>query len=136
MSLQDIDDVDGAVGEVARVLAPGGCLCLAIVHPLSSAGDFTDDSPAAPFVIDGSYMRERRTTDVMERAGLTMTFVSAHRPLGRYFAALECARPYVAGMREVVVPPDLAESDPAQQRWRRVPMFLLVRAVKPFASRP
>ena len=40
MSLQDVDDLDGVVAECARVLEPGGRLCLAIVHPLNSAGTF------------------------------------------------------------------------------------------------
>lgn len=47
MSLQDIDDFAGAIRESARVLSRGGRLCMAIVHPLSSAGDFAGaDAPA------------------------------------------------------------------------------------------
>ena len=47
MSLQDVDDLDRRhVAQAARVLAPGGRLCLAIVHPLSSAGSFAE--PARP----------------------------------------------------------------------------------------
>ena len=38
MSFHDIDDLDGALGEVARVLVPGGRLRSAIVHPINSAG--------------------------------------------------------------------------------------------------
>jgi SAM-dependent methyltransferase len=34
MSLQDIDDLDAAVRESARVLEPGGRVCLAVVHPM------------------------------------------------------------------------------------------------------
>ncbi len=40
MSPQDIDDLDGAMREAARVLVPGGHLRLAIVHPINSAGRF------------------------------------------------------------------------------------------------
>ena len=56
MSLQDIDDLAGAVAELGRVLAPNGRLCLAIVHPLSSAGVFADEGETSPFVIAGSYL--------------------------------------------------------------------------------
>lgn len=59
MSLQDVDDVQRAVREAARVLAPAGRLCLAIVHPLNSAGQFADDTADGRFVIDGSYLRSR-----------------------------------------------------------------------------
>ena len=37
MSLHDMDDAAGALREAGRVLEPGGRLCAAIVHPLSSA---------------------------------------------------------------------------------------------------
>src|SRR5262249_30767550 len=40
MSLQDVDDFEGAIDEGARVLEPDGRFCIAIVHPLSSAGRF------------------------------------------------------------------------------------------------
>jgi ubiquinone/menaquinone biosynthesis C-methylase UbiE len=38
MSLHDIDAMSAAVREIARVLEPGGRLCLASVHPINSAG--------------------------------------------------------------------------------------------------
>ena len=40
MSLQDVDDLDRALREIARVLVAGGQLRSAIVHPIGSAGDF------------------------------------------------------------------------------------------------
>ncbi|EQD39279.1 Methyltransferase type 11, partial [mine drainage metagenome] len=38
MSLQDMDQMDLAVAETTRVLRPGGRVCLAVVHPINSAG--------------------------------------------------------------------------------------------------
>lgn len=60
MSLQDVDDLESAVRENARVIRPGGFLCVAIVHPTSSAGEFDGREPDAPFVISGSYLERRR----------------------------------------------------------------------------
>ncbi len=40
MSLHDMDQMPDAVAESARVLARGGRLCLAIPHPVNSAGSF------------------------------------------------------------------------------------------------
>src|SRR4051794_5920510 len=34
MSLQDFDDMPRAVAEIGRVLMPGACACVALVHPL------------------------------------------------------------------------------------------------------
>ncbi len=60
MSLQDVDDAAAAIREAARVLEPGGRLCLAIVHPFGSAGVFTRIEADAPFVVEGSYLENRR----------------------------------------------------------------------------
>jgi len=47
-------DLEGAVREVARVLEPAGRFCLAIVHPMNSAGRFEGKGSDAPFRMDGS----------------------------------------------------------------------------------
>ena len=73
MSLQDIDDLPAAVRESARVLEPGGRLCLAIVHPINSAGCFEQATIAADFVIKGDYLRAFRYADRVDRDGLMMT---------------------------------------------------------------
>src|SRR3954452_22157598 len=51
MSLQDMDDMARAVRQSARVLVDGGHLCLAVVHPLNSAGEFESREDDSPFVI-------------------------------------------------------------------------------------
>src|SRR4029077_787837 len=57
MCLHDIDDLEGAVAELGRVVVPGGRLCMAIVHPVNSAGRFEGElgAPDRAFVIRGSY---------------------------------------------------------------------------------
>jgi SAM-dependent methyltransferase len=87
MSLQDVDDLDGAVAESARVLRPGGVFCMAIVHPFDSATDQHVPEGGAYRVLL-HYLRARRYEDHFERGGLAMKFVSMHRPLGAYTAAL------------------------------------------------
>jgi SAM-dependent methyltransferase len=124
MCLMDIDDMERAVAESARVLEAGGRLCLAVVHPLNSAGRFRGEGgdPDAPFVIDGSYLETRRYRDEVERDGLAMTFVSDHRSTESYARALESAGFVIEALREVTV-------DDTADRWRRIPLFLHVRAV-------
>ena len=121
MSLHDVDPMEAAVGEAARVLRPGGHLCLAIVHPVNSAGAFTSHASDAAFTIEGSYLEPHGYVDRVERDGLRMVFTSRHRPLEDYLMALEAAGMLVEKLREVP-----GEDD----RWRRVPMFLDLRAVK------
>ena len=63
MALQDVDDLAGAIREAGRVLVPGGRLCFAVVHPVNSAGAFSERTAEAPFVIAGSYLERRRTDE-------------------------------------------------------------------------
>ncbi len=127
MSLHDIDDMPTAVREIARILAVGGRLVIAIVHPINSAGRFTGDKADAnrPFVIDGSYLRPERYVDTFTRDGLTMTFHGEHRPLQAYTEALAEAGLVIERLREPTT------SDPAKP-WRRIPLFLnIVAALQP-----
>jgi SAM-dependent methyltransferase len=125
MTLMDMDDADGAVREAARVLEPGGRFCAALVHPLSSGGAFESDEDDAAFVVH-DYFERRRYVDRIERDGLEMTFTSDHRSLEGWLRPLEDAGFLLERLREV---PQLERPD--GYRWRRIPLFLHVRALKP-----
>jgi SAM-dependent methyltransferase len=123
MSLQDIDDMPGAVTEAARILRPRGRLVMAVAHPISSAGTFVgeQDDESRPFVIDGSWFERRRITTDVERDGYGMRFESEHRPLQDYTDALTTAGFLIEALREVRDPhPD--------DKWHRIPLFLHIRA--------
>lgn len=126
MSLQDVDALGAAVREIARVLAAGGQLALAIVHPVNSAGRFPGDraDQGRPFVITGSYLEDHPTVDQVTRDGLSMTFHSMHRPLQAYTEALAGAGLVIERLREPTDP------DPGT-KWRRVPLFLHILAARP-----
>ena len=130
MSLHDIDEMSAAVREVARVLESGGRFCLAIVHPINSAGRFETSAADASFVIKGDYLATFATSDAVERDGLSMTFHSEHRPIETYFRALEEAGLVVEALREPKVPDDAVVSE-SGRRWQRVPLFLHLRARRP-----
>jgi SAM-dependent methyltransferase len=121
MALQDFDDMTGAVREAARVLEPGGRVCVGVVHPINSAGEFSGPDGDAAFVNEGSYFESRPYVDHLEREGVTMTFHSRHHPLEGYVGALTAAGFVVEALREIPGDAD---------RWRRVPLFLFIRAVK------
>jgi SAM-dependent methyltransferase len=123
MSLQDMDDPEGAVREAWRVLEPGGRFCLALVHPLNSGGKFETDDEDSPFVIRESYFERRRYVDRLERDGLEMTFTSDHRSLECWLRPVTEAGFLVERVREI--------PGTHRARWQRIPLFLHVRAVKP-----
>ena len=47
-------------------LVPGGRACVAVVHPLNSAGAFESHDDDSRFVISGSYLDPGRTVDLLE----------------------------------------------------------------------
>ena len=131
MCLHDIDDMPQAVAEAARVLRPGGRLCAAIPHPVSTAGSFQERDADAPFVIAGSYLDPARLAMTAGRDGFRLTFHSEHRPLEAYIQALAAAGLLTETIREVTAPDFVVGRDPAARRWQRIPPFLHLRAVKP-----
>jgi len=131
MSLHDIDQMPQAVAQIARVLDRGGRLCMAVVHPLSSAGSFSGRETGALFVISGSYLGHAPVTWVSDRGGIRMTFHSEHRPIEAYSRALEAAGMLIEALREVRISDELAADDPSERRWMRIPLFLHIRAIKP-----
>jgi SAM-dependent methyltransferase len=131
MCLQDIDDMPQAVRELARVLAPEGRACIAIPHPINTAGSFENREAASPFVIRGSYLDDAPLRDVVDRDGVRLTFHGEHRPLEAYFHALADAGLLTETIREVKPSDEVATWHPSDRRWQRVPLFLHLRALKP-----
>ena len=122
MVLHDVDDLEGAAHEAARVIEPGGCFTLAIVHPINSAGAFAPGSDPArrPFVITDSYLSPQRYASDETRDGLLMRFESMHRPFETYSRAFEAAGFMIEAVREVGV-------DNPDDKWSRLPLFLDMR---------
>jgi SAM-dependent methyltransferase len=129
MSLHDIDDFEAAIQHAGRVLVPGGRLCLAIVHPINTAGMFEGEEGDSPFVIRGSYLDRSFHRDDLSRDGLEVTFVSAHRPLQSYGDALASAGFVIERLVELPAP-DHSFTHERGRRWQRLPLFLHLQAVK------
>lgn len=87
---EHVDDLEGAVHEVARVLAPGGRFVFLLNHPLLQTPNsgWIDDQildPPEQYWRIGEYLTERVSIEEVE-PGVRVRFV--HRPLGRYLNAL------------------------------------------------
>ena len=131
MALHDMDDMEGAVHEAARVLRRGGHFCIAIEHPISKAGAFDDpDDPESTFRIRGSYLDVRRVATKLERDGRALTLHSITRPLSSYIATLEDAGFGVEAFREPRPDDAHVARRPRVAKWRRIPVFAHIRACK------
>lgn len=130
MSLQDIDDLDRSVGELGRVLRPGGALCVAVLHPLATSGDFANDDADSPFILARPYLAPRRLVEPFERDGLQIVFHSMHRPISAYTEALRRAGMLIEVLSEPVPDDDYLRDYPQLSRQRRVPWWLHLRAIR------
>ena len=131
MCLHDIDNMPQAVRELARVMAPEGRACVAIPHPINTAGSFESRDAQSPFVIAGSYLDPAPLRMVADRDGVRLTFHSEHRPLESYFHALADSGLLTETIREVRPSDQVVGQHPSDRRWQRIPIFLHLRAVKP-----
>jgi SAM-dependent methyltransferase len=126
-SLMDIDDMELSVHEAARVLRHGGAMCACVTHPIADAGRYESGDSQPRFTIEGTYLGERRWLAIeTERDGTRMNFAGWAYPLEGYFGALERAGFVIQAVRE----PSSSEAGD-DTRWRRIPLFLMWRAVKP-----
>ena len=129
MSLQDIADLEAALAEVARVLVPGGRFCIAIAHPIRSAGHFASKQADSGFSLT-SYFESRPWPWRSQHTGLHLELPGIHRPLESYAAALEHERFVIEAMREPQPAPEQASIHAESARWLRIPCFLHIRAVR------
>jgi SAM-dependent methyltransferase len=125
--LMDVADMPTTVSEAARVLEPGGRLCICITHPVSDAGRFVGSGAGSVFEITDSYFGRRRFEGTFERDGLTITFRGWSTALEDYLGAFEGAGLLVEALRE----PRPVATTGRHAPWHRVPLFLTMRLVKP-----
>ena len=126
LTLIDIDDVDRAIPEMARVLRPGGTLLVANIASYASAAGcwLRDAGNVARFSLD-DYLEERAL--FVEWKGISVR--NWHRPLSRYMTLLLDAG---LKLRHFAEPAPQPGGDPAQsERNRRIPWFNLMEWRKP-----
>jgi len=127
---EHIDAVDDAIGEVARVLSPGGRFVFFLNHPLlqTPGSGWIDDQildPPEQYWRIGPYLTEASTIEQVEK-GVFIRFV--HRPLSRYVNALADAGLTLERMIEPAPPPGFLARAPEYTEAATVPRLLLLVA--------
>lgn len=117
-----------AVRECARVLTPGGRLCLCVGHPMTDVGHVRSIDDAGAMVTSGAYFDNRYVDETVTKDGLTMNFHGWTFAIEDYARALEDAGMVIERLREPR--PRAAAASGWLDRWRRVPLFLFIRALK------
>ncbi len=130
--LEHLADLDAALDEVARVLAPGGRFLLFTNHPLfqTPGSGWIDDrvvDPPEQYWRVGPYLPESVTVEEVD-AGVKLPFF--HRPLSRYVNGLAARGLVLAHMDEPAPPPGFVAAAPEYEGAATIPRLLLIRTEK------
>lgn len=126
---EHIDDVDAAIGEVSRVLRPGGRFTFMLNHPLlqTPGSGWIDDhmvDPPEQYWRIGPYLVEAETVEQVE-LGVHIRFL--HRPLSRYLNALAAVGLVLERMDEPAPPERFLAQAPEYFDAATVPRLLHLR---------
>lgn len=126
---EHIDDVDGAIAEVARVLRPGGRFSFFLNHPLlqTPGSGWIDDhtiEPPEQYWRIGAYLVEQESVEQVEK-GVFIRFV--HRPLSRYLNAFADHGLVLERMVEPAPPDGFLERADEYAQAAAIPRLLYLR---------
>jgi SAM-dependent methyltransferase len=129
---EHIRDVDDAIAEVARVLAPGGQFSFFLNHPLLQTPNsgWIDDQildPPEQYWRIGPYLVEDETVEEVEK-DVFIPFI--HRPLSRYVNALAGVGLHVERMDEPAPPPGFLAKAAEYEAAATIPRLLYLRLRK------
>jgi len=127
---EHIPEMDAAIREVARILAPGGRFVFMLNHPLlqTPGSGWIDDhmvDPPEQYWRIGPYLVE---TDTVEEVQKDVWIPFIHRPLHRYVNALVDAGLQLTRMLEPAPPPGYVNRDPMYGAQAHIPRLLVLVA--------
>ncbi|MBF6601186.1 MAG: class I SAM-dependent methyltransferase [Dehalococcoidia bacterium] len=123
-------DMARAVEEAARVLEPSGHLCVCVAHPMTDLGRMPPQAARAEGSAEWAYFERQRADGTVVKDGLTMTFHGWTYTLEDYARAIESAGMRIERLLEPRPSEEQVAARPGLSKWREMPLFLFVRAVK------
>jgi ubiquinone/menaquinone biosynthesis C-methylase UbiE len=125
---EHIAEVDAAIAEVARVLAPGGRFLFFLNHPLlqtPNSGWIDDRILDEQYWRIGAYLVEDTTLEEVDK-GVFIPFI--HRPLSRYVNAMAAHGLVITHMDEPTPPPGFLARAVEYAAAATIPRLLFLRA--------
>jgi ubiquinone/menaquinone biosynthesis C-methylase UbiE len=121
--LSDIDDLDGAVASVARLLDPGGLFAFSILHPCFPGGQDTSGAwpPSGSYYQEGWWRADATLSALRRRVGAN------HRMLSTYLNTLRRHDLWLDACDEPTPPQEWIDQ---KRDAARMPVFLTVRCRK------
>ncbi|MDH3682574.1 MAG: methyltransferase domain-containing protein [Acidimicrobiia bacterium] len=129
---EHIDPLDSALGELARILVPGGRLLFLLNHPLlqTPGSGWIDDQiidPPEQYWRIGPYLTEASTVEEVHK-DVFVRFV--HRPLSRYVNSLAAVGLTVTKMDEPAPPPGFLARAEQYRDAATIPRLLVLHLTK------
>jgi SAM-dependent methyltransferase len=127
---EHIDDADGALAEVGRLLRPGGRFLFFLNHPLlqvPGSGWIDDHILEEQYWRIGPYLEEDSSLEEVAK-DVFVPFV--HRPLSRYVNAMAAAGLVIRQMEEPPPPPGFLARAAEYEAAASIPRLLFLRAEK------
>lgn len=129
---EHIEDLDEALGEVARVLKPGGVFLFLLNHPLlqTPGSGWIDDQildPPEQYWRVGPYLPEAVTEEQVEKDVFIRFY---HRPLNRYLNSARSVGLVLDHMDEPEPPAGFLAGAPEYEEAASIPRLLSLRFVK------
>ena len=127
--LEHVADLAGCLGEVARVLRPGGVFVAVLNHPLvvTPGSGWVDDhmvDPPEQYWQLGPYLNETSTLETVSE-GVRITF--HHRPLSRYVNTAASLGLLVDHIDEPAPPPGFVAQSPGFSALETLPRMMILR---------
>lgn len=137
LAAQNMEKLDKVMTEVARVLTPGGRLCLVLNHPAfripkATSWEWTADQKVQFRRVD-SYLSESKHKILMHPGTSTEYTISFHRPLQTYIKLLGKAGFGVTRLEEWIsnrIGPKGKTFAALEQARKEIPIFLFLEAEK------
>ncbi len=128
LALQYVEDVGAVLRRVSTALVPGGRLVFSVEHPVITSSDqaWQGRGRRQAWLVDNYFVTGRRETD-----WIGSRVVKFHRTIEDYVRLLQAAGLGLQTLREPrPVPEWFADTDEFKRRLR-IPLFLLLAAVRP-----
>ncbi len=137
MALMDIENADGAIQEIARVLVPRGRLVASLSHPCfdkvdTSGWEVEHIYPKTTVWRKMSRYREIAAASMpwLKVPGQTVYTTAYHRPLSWYFRALRAAGLVVASLEEPEPTEEFLAHEPDGPWIAEIPLHCVIEAWK------
>jgi ubiquinone/menaquinone biosynthesis C-methylase UbiE len=128
MSLMDVEDYEGAIDEVWRVLRPGGRLFMSITHPCFSppvSGWIKSESGELKFFAVDRYMEKAEWDDFIA-SSFERPVVRRHKPLQDFISPLLRRGFILRSFHEPGASEKQFRASPRLERLNRIPYFLFM----------